>query len=81
MSEDEARRIVTLAIDQLGGARTIVGSPRHPFGLHSSDQVEVEGQAVIVHYGEMSSPAIAMLAGWTFEIKEHVLVTLDRPKS
>ncbi|MEZ4523277.1 MAG: protein-L-isoaspartate o-methyltransferase 1 [Thermomicrobiales bacterium] len=80
MDETAARRIVSEAIDQLGGSRTIVGSPRHPFRLHSSDSVKVGDQTVVVHYGEMSSPAIAMTGRWVFEIKEHELVLLDRPR-
>jgi hypothetical protein len=35
----------------------------------------------MIHYGEMSSPAIALLAGWVFEIKEHDLVLLDSPRT
>ena len=58
----------------------IGGSPRHPFELHNSDVVEVDGHEITVLYGEMSSPAIAMIEGWTFEIKESELVRLDRAR-
>lgn len=81
LGESDARRLIAEAVDQVGGARVIVGSPRHPFGVNNSETVEVEGEHVTILYGEMSSPAIAMIGGWTFEIKETGLVLLDRPRT
>ena len=36
LDEDEARRLVEEAIERAGGARFIVGNPRHPFALKST---------------------------------------------
>lgn len=58
----------------------IVASPRHPFGMNSYDELEVEGATVRIRYGEMSAPAIAEVAGWIFEIREHELAPLDHPR-
>jgi hypothetical protein len=81
LSEAQARQLIAQAVEELGGGRVIVGSPRHPFSLFGSESVVVDGRRVMIHYGEMSSPAIALLAGWVFEIKEHDLVLLDSPRT
>ncbi len=80
MDEAEARRLASLAVERAGGGRMVVGSPRHPYSPHASQVEEVEGQTVMIHYGEASSPAIAIVAGWVFEIRENELVLLDRPR-
>ena len=80
LDEASALALVEQAVDQLGGARTIIGSPRHPFSLHGTASVEVDGHIVHVHYGEMSSPAIALVEGWIFEITLSGLVLLDAPR-
>ena len=78
--EDDARRLVEVAIERAGGARFIVGSPRHPFALKSTREEEVEGHEVIIHFSEISAPAIAMVGQWVFEIRETELVVLSRPR-
>jgi hypothetical protein len=80
MDEDTARALVEHAVEASGGARRIVASPRHPFGMNPFDELQVDGATVRIRYGEMSSPAIAEVAGWIFEIREHELVTLDHPR-
>lgn len=80
LDETRAEALVARAVDQLGGGRTIVGSPRHPFSMHATDSVDVDGHTVTVHYGEMSSPAIATVEGWVFEITLSGLVLLDAPR-
>jgi hypothetical protein len=80
VDETEARRVVARAVEALGGGWAIVASPRHPHSSLASETVDVGGRQVVVHFGEMSSPAIATLAGWVFEIKEHKLVLLDAPR-
>jgi hypothetical protein len=80
MDEGTAKELVERAVEQSGGARHIVASPRHPFGRHPYDEIEIDGTQVRIRYGEMSAPAIAEVAGWIFEIREHELVTLDHPR-
>lgn len=80
MDEDTARALVERAVEECGGARRIIASPRHPFGMNPYDELEIEGVTVRIRYGEMSAPAIAEAAGWIFEIREHELVTLDHPR-
>jgi hypothetical protein len=80
LSESEAQRLVEIAVEQAGGARNIVASPRHPFAMNAEDEHEVEGHLVTIHFSEQSAPAIATVAGWTFEIREHELLMLQKPR-
>ena len=80
LDEAEALRLIEIAVEQVGGKRYVVGSPRHPFALHATQDVEVEDRVVTIHYSEISSPAIAMLDGWVYEIREDELVLLSRPR-
>lgn len=80
LDEAEAARLVEEACERQGGKRIIVGSPRHPFALNSTQDEEVDGQTVTIHFSEISAPAIAMVGGWTFEIREDELVVLQRPR-
>jgi hypothetical protein len=80
LSESEAQRLVEIAVQQAGGARNIVASPRHPFALNAEEEHEIDGQVVTIHFSEQSAPAIATVAGWTFEIREHELLMLQKPR-
>lgn len=80
MTEQDALRLIEQAVERVGGARMIVGSPRHPFSLNPRDEHEVDGQTVTIHYSEISSPAIAEVAGWIFEIREDEYVLLQKPR-
>lgn len=80
LEEDEARRLVEIAIERAGGARFIVGSPRHPFALKSTQEETVDGREVTIHFSEISSPAIVEVGGWVFEIRDDELVRLSKPR-
>lgn len=80
MDEQQAERLVAEAVERAGGGRMIVGSPRHPFSLNPTRDEIVEGHTVTIHYSEISSPAIALVEGWVFEIRDDELVLLSRPR-
>jgi hypothetical protein len=80
LDETEATRLVEIACERQGGKRMIVGSPRHPFAMNPISDEEVDGQNVTIHFSEISSPAIATVGGWTFEIREDELIVLQRPR-
>lgn len=80
MDEREAERLVAEAVHRAGGGRMIVGSPRHPFSMNPTRDEEVDGVTVTIHYSEISSPAIAIVEGWVFEIRDDELVMLSRPR-
>lgn len=79
---DEARAtdLVTRAIDDIGGPRSVYRNPRMAFSAHSRRLVEIDGETVEVRYGEISTPAIATLAGWVFQINDDDIELLVKPR-
>ena len=57
----------------------IYRNPRQPFSLHSHKTFEIDGTPVEIRWGEISSPAVATVAGWVFEIHEEGIELLIRP--
>lgn len=79
LTEDEAAALVRAALDEMGGTTMVYRSPRQAFSFSSRRSVEVEGRKVDVTYGEIASPAIASVAGWTFQINDDDIEMLMRP--
>lgn len=80
MDAATATRLVELAVEEAGGSRQVHGNPRHPFALNPTRVVEVEGETVLIRFGEASSPAIAELGDYVFEIRAEGLTLLFGPK-
>jgi hypothetical protein len=80
LDEAEAQRLIEEAVERAGGGRFVVGNPRHPFALKSTQEEDVEGHIVTIHFSEISSPAIAEVEGWVFEIRDDEFVMLSRPR-
>ena len=79
LDDDTALRLVLEAVDQAGGSRRIWSNPRHPFAMNATRTVEVEGHTVLIRYGEATSPAIAEIDGYVFEIREDEVFKLFGP--
>ena len=79
MTEDEATAIVWDAIAKAGGTRSIYRNPRQAFSAHSRRLVEIGEHAVEIRYGEISTPAVATIEGWVFEIHDEDIEVLIRP--
>ncbi|MBX5444184.1 hypothetical protein [Sphaerobacter sp.] len=79
LDEATAYRLVTEAIERVGGTRRIHGNPRHPFSFDATREVEVQGYTVLIRYGEISSPAVAEVEGYVFEILADEVVKLFGP--
>jgi len=79
IGEAEATRLASAAVELAGGARMIYRSPRQPFSPNSREFFEIDGFAVDVRWGEISSPAIVTAAGYVFEIHEEGIELLVRP--
>jgi hypothetical protein len=87
MADDAAQRIdearatdlAQRAVDRAGGARMIYRNPRQPFSLHSYKVFDIDGTPVEIRWGEISSPAVATVGGWVFEIHEEGINLLIRP--
>lgn len=80
-SESEASEMVWTAIEQVGGTRSIYRNPRQAFSASSRRIVDVDGTRVEIRYGEISSPAIATVDGWVFEIHDEDIELLLKPRS
>lgn len=79
MPEERARRLATEAVERAGGSLRIYRSPRHPFSMNPTKIFEVEGEAVEIRWGEISSPAIVTAVGYVFEIHDQGIELLIRP--
>ena len=79
LTEERATELAWQAVEQAGGTRSIYRNPRHPFALHPSTTYEIDGYAVEVRHGEISSPAIASVGGYVFEILDEGISLLARP--
>ncbi|HWK81347.1 MAG TPA: protein-L-isoaspartate o-methyltransferase 1 [Thermomicrobiales bacterium] len=79
LDEETATRIANAAVDEVGGPRRVYRNPRMAFSKYATRYVEVEGRRVEIRYGEISSPAIATVEGWVFEIHDEEIELLIRP--
>ncbi len=79
VTEAEATRLAWQAVELAGGARMIYRNPRQPFSPNARKVFDVEGHPIEVRWGEISSPAIASVGGYVFEIHEEGIELLIRP--
>lgn len=79
LDEAEATRIANAAVEEVGGPRRVYRNPRMAFSRYAMRTVDVEGHTVEIRYGEISSPAIATVEGWVFEIHDEEIELLIRP--
>jgi hypothetical protein len=79
IDEQHALELAEAAVDRAGGSRMIYRSPRHPFLPDQSTRYDIDGIAVEIRHGEISSPAIVSVAGYVFEIHEDEIELLVRP--
>ncbi len=79
MTEEQATEIVWEAIRSIGGTRSIYRNPRQAFSAQSRRMMEIEDQVVEIRYGEISTPAVATVKGWVFEIHDDDIELLIRP--
>lgn len=79
INEEGAAELVWRAIEIAGGTRSIYRNPRQAFSPQARRMIEVDGTPVEVRYGEISTPAIATVLGWVFEIHDEDIELLIRP--
>lgn len=80
LTEERATEVVWSAVEQAGGTRSIYRNPRMAFASNARRKIEVDGHEVDIRYGEISTPAVATVDGWVFEIFEEEIELLIRPK-
>lgn len=79
MNEEEATQLAWEAIRICGGTRSIYRNPRMAYSAQSRRMVDVDGTPVEIRYGEISTPAVATVKGWVFEIHDEDIDLLIRP--
>lgn len=79
-TEERAMELVWAAVEEAGGTRSIYRNPRMAFATNARRKIEVEGYEVDIRYGEISTPAVATVDGWVFEIFDEEIELLMRPK-
>ena len=79
MNEQEATDLAWQAIQMAGGPRSIYRNPRQAFSASSRRLIEVDDHTVEIRYGEISTPAVATVQGWVFEIHDEDMELLIRP--
>ncbi len=80
LTEEQATDVVWHAVERAGGTRSIYRNPRMAFAFNSKREIEIDGHQVEIRYGEISTPAIATVEGWVFEIHDEDIDLLLRPK-
>jgi hypothetical protein len=79
IDEAEATRLADAAVEQAGGARMIYRNPRQAFSFNAIKTFTIDNHEVEVRWGEISSPAIATVGGYVFEILDTGIELLIRP--
>lgn len=79
MSEERATALAWQAVEMAGGTRSIYRNPRQAFSVGATKVFDVDGEAVEVRWGEISSPAIVTAGGYVFEIHDEGIDLLIRP--
>ena len=79
MTEERAFDLVTRAIDSIGGPQNVYRNPRMAFASNAIRMIEVDGIPVEIRYGEISTPAIATVEGWVYEIHDKDIELLMKP--
>jgi len=79
LSEAEAFQLAEQAVEEAGGTRMIYRNPRQSFSLQAMQTFEIDGHEVEIRWGEISSPAVASVGGYVFEIHDEEIEILLRP--
>ena len=79
LTEEQATEFAWEAIRRAGGTRSIYRNPRMAFSAQSRRMMDVDGTMVEIRYGEISTPAVATVQGWVFEIHDEDIELLIRP--
>lgn len=79
LTEQEATDVVWKAIEEAGGTRSIYRNPRMAFASNARRTLEIDGRSVDIRYGEISTPAVATVEGWVFEVHDEDIELLLKP--
>jgi hypothetical protein len=79
ITEDQAFDLVTRALDTIGGPQNVYRNPRMAYAFNAVRNIEIDGHTIEIRYGEISTPAIATVRGWVYEIYDQHIELLMKP--
>lgn len=79
LTEKTSYDLVMQALDQIGGPQNVYRNPRMAFAFNSVRDMEVDGYEIEIRYGEISTPAIATVENWVWEIHDQDIELLMKP--
>lgn len=79
LTEQTSYELVMRALESLGGPQTVYRNPRMAFAFNAVRNLEFEGYEIEIRYGEISTPAIATVQGWVWEIHDQDIELLMKP--
>lgn len=79
LTEETSYELVMRALDSIGGPQTVYRNPRMAYAFNAIRNLEFDGHAIEIRYGEISTPAIATVEGWVWEIHDQDIELLMPP--
>lgn len=79
LTEETSYTLVMQALDRIGGPRNVYRNPRMAYAFDAIRNVEEGGYPIEIRYGEISTPAIATIEGWVWEIHDQDIELLMPP--
>jgi hypothetical protein len=79
LTEAQALALAWQAVDSVGGTRSIYRNPRMAYARNAKRDLEIDGHAIEIRYGEIATPAIVTVEQWVFEITDDDIELLLRP--
>lgn len=80
LTEQTSYELVMRALDTIGGPQNVYRNPRMAYAFNSVRDMEFEGYDIEIRYGEISTPAIATVQGWVYEIHDQDIELLMKPR-
>ncbi len=80
ITEERALELAWMIVEKAGGTRNVYRNPKYAFSLQQTTDLIVDGIAIELRNGEISSPAIVSVAGWVFEVHDDDLELLIKPR-
>lgn len=79
LTEETSYALVMKVLDRIGGPQNVYRNPRMAYAFNAVRNMEEDGYKVEIRYGEISTPAIATVQGWVWEIHDQDIELLMKP--
>lgn len=79
LTEATSYELVMRVLDSIGGPQSVYRNPRMAYAFNAVRNMELDGYKIEIRYGEISTPAIATVQGWVWEIHDQDIELLMKP--